>query len=75
MTVADKEGNMVSLIQSNYRGMGSGMVPPKLGFMLQDRGELFDLEEKAQLLRQKTFHTSNYTCLSKDQKNPYEFYK
>ena len=45
MTVADKDGNMVSLIQSNYRGMGSGMVPPKLGFMLQDRGELFSLEE------------------------------
>ncbi|MBT8317354.1 MAG: gamma-glutamyltransferase [Lutibacter sp.] len=45
MTVADKFGNMVSLIQSNYRGMGSGMVPPKLGFMLQDRGELFSLEE------------------------------
>lgn len=43
LTVADKEGNMVSLIQSNYRGMGSGMVPPKLGFMLQDRGESFDL--------------------------------
>jgi gamma-glutamyltranspeptidase/glutathione hydrolase len=30
MTVADKERNMVSLIQSNYRGMGSGMVPPGL---------------------------------------------
>ncbi len=45
LTVADKYGNMVSLIQSNYRGMGSGMVPPKLGFMLQDRGELFTLEE------------------------------
>jgi len=45
LTVADKEGNMISLIQSNYRGMGSGMTPPKLGFMLQDRGELFTLEE------------------------------
>ena len=45
LTVADQYGNMVSLIQSNYRGMGSGMVPPKLGFMLQDRGELFSLEE------------------------------
>ena len=44
MTVADKDGNMISLIQSNYRGMGSGMAPPKLGFMLQDRGELFSLK-------------------------------
>jgi gamma-glutamyltranspeptidase/glutathione hydrolase len=44
LTVADKEGNMVSLIQSNYRGMGSGMVPPELGFMLQNRGEMFTLE-------------------------------
>lgn len=44
MTVADKDGNMVSLIQSNYRGMGSGMTPPGLGFILQDRGELFSLE-------------------------------
>mgnify|MGYP005849074773 CR=1 FL=1 len=45
LTVADKEGNMVSLIQSNYRGMGSGMTPTGLGFVLQDRGELFSLEE------------------------------
>ncbi|MCH7733432.1 MAG: gamma-glutamyltransferase [Candidatus Marinimicrobia bacterium] len=45
LTVADKDGNMVSLIQSNYRGMGSGMTPGDLGFILQDRGELFSLEE------------------------------
>ena len=45
LTTADKDGNMVSLIQSNFRGMGSGMTPGKLGFVLQDRGELFTLEE------------------------------
>jgi gamma-glutamyltranspeptidase/glutathione hydrolase len=45
MTVADSAGNMVSLIQSNYRGMGSGMTPDGCGFILQDRGELFSLED------------------------------
>lgn len=45
LTVADKYGNMVSLIQSNYRGMGSGMCPTGLGFVLQDRGEMFSLSE------------------------------
>ncbi|MGA1978361.1 MAG: gamma-glutamyltransferase [Bacteroidales bacterium] len=45
LTVADKYGNMVSLIQSNYRGMGSGMCPTGLGFVLQDRGEMFSLAE------------------------------
>jgi gamma-glutamyltranspeptidase/glutathione hydrolase len=45
LTVADAEGNMVSLIQSNYRGMGSGVVVPGLGFGFQDRGELFTLEK------------------------------
>jgi len=43
LCAADAQGMMVSLIQSNYRGMGSGMVPPGLGFTLQDRGEAFDL--------------------------------
>ena len=45
LTTADQWGNMVSLIQSNYRGMGSGMTPPGLGFILQDRGQLFVLKE------------------------------
>ena len=45
MTVADAAGNMVSLIQSNYRGMGSGMTPDDCGFILQDRGELFSLKD------------------------------
>ena len=45
LTVADRYGNMISLIQSNYRGMGSGMCPTGLGFILQDRGEMFTLEE------------------------------
>lgn len=43
LTTADADGMMVSLIQSNYRGMGSGMAPPGLGFILQDRGEMFVL--------------------------------
>jgi len=45
LTVADKEGNMVSLIQSTYWEFGSGLVPPELGFALQNRGELFTLEK------------------------------
>jgi len=44
LTTADKDGNMVSLIQSNYQGLGSGMTPDGLGFVLQDRGQLFNLE-------------------------------
>ena len=44
LTVADELGNMVSLIQSNFRGMGSGMTPAGLGFVLQDRGQAFSLD-------------------------------
>ena len=45
LTVADADGMMVSLIQSNYRGMGSGMTPGELGFVLHDRGENFSLRD------------------------------
>ena len=45
LTTADASGMMVSLIQSNFRGMGSGMAPPGLGFILQNRGEQFVLKE------------------------------
>ncbi|HEY2179091.1 MAG TPA: gamma-glutamyltransferase family protein [Caulobacteraceae bacterium] len=45
LCAADAEGMMVSLIQSNYRGMGSGLSPDGLGFMFQDRGELFSLRD------------------------------
>lgn len=47
LAVADRNGMMVSLIQSNYRGMGSGLVPDGLGFMLHNRGEAFSLDPKA----------------------------
>jgi len=42
---ADKDGMMVSMIQSNFRGMGSGLVADSLGFMFQDRGQLFSLKD------------------------------
>jgi len=45
LTVADRSGLMVSMIQSNFRGMGSGLVADGLGFMFQDRGELFSLRD------------------------------
>lgn len=44
LTTADADGNMVSLIQSNFRGMGTGFVVPGTGFGFQNRGELFSLD-------------------------------
>lgn len=69
LTVADSEGNMVSLIQSNYRGMGSGMTPTGLGFVLQDRGEMFTLEDghaNCYAPGKRPFHTIIPSFITKD---------
>jgi gamma-glutamyltranspeptidase/glutathione hydrolase len=74
MCTADDEGNMVSLIQSNYRGMGSGVVVPGLGFMFQDRGELFSMEQghaNAYAPGKRPFHTIIPGFVMKDGK-PWE---
>ena len=71
LTVADKDRNMVSLIQSNYRGMGSGMCPDGLGFCLQDRGELFDLtpdRPNSYAPGKRPFHTIIPAFVTKDGK-------
>jgi len=69
LTVADGDGNMISLIQSNYRGMGSGMTPPGLGFVLQDRGELFSLDANHRNVYEpakRPFHTIIPAFITKD---------
>ncbi len=69
LTVADESGMMVSLIQSNYRGMGSGLVPDGLGFMLQDRGELFALDNKHSNVyapAKRPFHTIIPALVTRD---------
>ena len=73
LTTADQDGNMVSLIQSNYSGMGSGMTPPDLGFMLQNRGTLFSLDPKHLNVvagGKRSFHTIIPAFVTKDG-NPY----
>jgi gamma-glutamyltranspeptidase/glutathione hydrolase len=69
LSTADASGMMVSLIQSNYRGMGSGMTPDGLGFCLQDRGEMFDLEPgrpNSYAPRKRPFHTIIPAFVTKD---------
>lgn len=69
LTVADSERNMVSLIQSNYRGFGSGVCPAGLGFCLQDRGEMFDLQPgrmNSYAPGKRPFHTIIPAFVTKD---------
>ena len=69
LTVADKDGNMVSFIQSNYRGFGSGMMPDGLGFMFQDRGEMYSLKEgenNTYAPGKRPFHTIIPAFMTKD---------
>ena len=71
LTVADRERNMVSLIQSNYRGFGSGLCPDGLGFCLQDRGEMFDMTPgnfNTYAPGKRPFHTIIPAFITKDNK-------
>jgi len=71
LTTADEAGNMVSLIQSNYRGMGSGVTPAGLGFVLQNRGELFNLDPNHSNVFEpgkRPFHTIIPAFVTKDGK-------
>jgi len=71
LTTADADGNMVSLIQSNYRGMGSGITPTGLGFVIQNRGELFALDKNHRNVFEpgkRPFHTIIPAFVTKDGK-------
>ena len=73
LTVADDEGNMVSLIQSNFAAFGSGLVPDSLGFFLQNRGYLFSLHDGQNNTfapHKRPFHTIIPAFVTKDDK-PY----
>ncbi|MFQ5928939.1 MAG: gamma-glutamyltransferase [Acidobacteriota bacterium] len=71
LTVADREHNMISLIQSNFIGFGSGLVPDSLGFVLQNRGALFNLEEghfNTYAPNKRPFHTIIPAFVTRDGK-------
>lgn len=76
LTTADSEGNMVSLIQSNFRGMGTGFVVPGLGFSFQNRGELFSMDPdhpNAYEPGKRPFHTIIPGFVMKDGKPWFSF--
>jgi gamma-glutamyltranspeptidase/glutathione hydrolase len=69
--VADNEGNMIAVLQSNYRGFGSGVVIPGLGFCFQDRGQLFSMEAdhpNVYAPGKRPFHTNIPVFVKKDGK-------
>ena len=69
LTTADNDRNMVALIQSNYRGFGSGVCPAGLGFCLHNRGEMFDLtpgRPNTYAPGKRPFHTIIPAMLTKD---------
>lgn len=69
LTVADGDGNMVSLIQSNFAAFGSGMLPDGLGFFLQNRGALFSLKDgqnNTYAPHKRPFHTIIPAFVTKD---------
>ena len=72
LTVADKDGNMVSLIQSIYAGFGSGMCPTGLGFVLQNRGQMFNVQDPNHFNYlepgKRPFHTIIPAFITKDGK-------
>ncbi|MEM9338051.1 MAG: gamma-glutamyltransferase [Bacteroidota bacterium] len=72
LTVADKDGNMVSLIQSIYYEFASGMVPDGLGFVLQNRGQMFNIQDpshaNAYAPGKRPFHTIIPAFITKDGK-------
>ncbi|MBT8204622.1 MAG: gamma-glutamyltransferase [Eudoraea sp.] len=72
LTVADKDGNMVSLIQSIYAEFASGMVPDGLGFVLQNRGQMFNVQDKSHANAlapgKRPFHTIIPAFITRDGK-------
>ena len=71
LCTADKEGNMVSYIQSNYCDFGSGLVVPGTGILLQNRGNNFSLDPGSDNCiegRKKSYHTIIPGFLCKDGK-------